>query len=222
MSSPNLPISPPFEYCDIRPWVEELSRRMEEARAMGTNVVNLSYTHPRGFFPLPIVRRPAIREMLKTGWTFVREEGPPTPHPERYFIPEGWPTTCLTDGSLVWCDTKPFEDEIERRHLGERVADLTGFHPRGAIPDDILKRIQRRKNPKWREEMSNEIEKLRGQANKDEAFATTQESRAEGQATKEGGDPTALLRSAAELRARAEQARQQVKWLSWELTGQAP
>jgi len=224
----------PYWTCPIWPWVEELLRRVDEARTVGVSVLNLSYTHPRGYFPNQICWRPAILKIIRDGhWKYDRMEGPPVQFPERYFIPPG-----LDPRTLEYCDTKPFEEEIELRYreaygqgfwadagpdYGQKyipgAADLTGFHPRGEIPNVILKRLERRKDPKWREQVQNEIDKILASANQDEGRAKTAESRAEGVATRPDGlgDPTALLRSALELRARAEQARAQARFLRFEL-----
>ena len=211
-----------YEYQPIMPWVNELKYRMEEAVAKRTNLADLSYAHPRGFFPNKIRQRKEIRELLRqaqsAGWLFNVMPGPQVVFPNLFFLPAGWPTTVLADGSLEWCDTTPFELEIEKRFRegkvthGWRHANLTGFHPRGEISPIILHRIRRRQDPKWRSEMREHISVLVAQANKDEAFAQTQEDRSVAIASKnEGtGDPTALLRSAEELRARSTEARRQV------------
>jgi hypothetical protein len=225
-----------YEYCDISPWVHELLSRMEEARQAGTNVVNLSYTHQRGFFPNQIVRRKGVRELLKQGWSYIRDESPPSPRPTLMFMPVG-----LDIRTLEWCDTTPWEQEIALReaeafqagrwiHNGDTtdqdvtmkwfpgVVELTG-HPRGDIPDVILKRIKRRKDPNWRVLMANEIDKLNGEANQDEGRAKGLEQRAEAFATKpnDPGDPTALLQSAAGLRQRAEELRRTASYYKLEL-----
>ena len=64
--------------------------------------------------------------------------------------------------------------------------------------------------------MMTEIERLTGEANKAEAFAKTQLERAQAFKDQER-DPTALQAGAKELVERAEQFRENVKWLKKEL-----
>lgn len=219
-----------FEWCPIQPWCSELLTRIEEARSAGTNVVNLSYSHPRGYFPNQIVRRSAIKQLMEqarsAGWLFDLSRAAPAPSPNRFFLPTGWAATMLTDGSLTWCNLAPFIEEIERRKdealLNGRVVDMTGFHERGEIPHEILERIAHRNDDRWKRKMREQIEKLRSEANQDDGRAKTAEQRAEGIATKptEPGDPTPLLQSAAALRERAQQARNQALFLEHELGDQ--
>jgi hypothetical protein len=211
-----------WEYCDIAPWLQELGLRIQEAQAAKTNIVNISYTHPRGLFPPQIRRRAPILAYMKQaqaiGWYFDSSSSPGTPYSNLYFLPTGWGAEILVNGTLDWCPTAPFEQEIERRVMEAQavspipVIDLTCYHERGGISPVILKRIERRRDPKWRELVDAEITRLRGEANKDEAFAKTQEERAEGV-----DNPTALLQAAKELRARAAQSREQVRHLAREL-----
>lgn len=214
-----------YEYCPLLPWYNEVVTRMHEAHLAGSNVVNLSYTHPRGYIPTKILRRKAVRELLAVGWGVDNAASAPTPAPDNWFLPRG-------SKDLEYCDLDPFLKEIERRereavaeaqtmtrHDGQKhvpLSDLTTFHPRGGIPPAISKRLDRRRNRTWRQDMMAEIERLTGEANKAEAFAKTQEER--GNAFKDDGrDSKPLLDSAKELVGRAEQLRENVKWLRKEL-----
>jgi hypothetical protein len=213
-----------YEYCPILPWYNEVVTRMHEASAAGSHVVNLSYTHPRGYIPTKILNRRDIRKVL-TGWVVDNAATAPTPAPDHWFLPRG-------SKDLEYCDLDPFLKEIERRereavaealtlsrHDGQRhvpLSDLTTFHPRGGIPPAITKRLDRRRNRTWRQDMTAEIERLTGEANKAEAFAKTQLERAQAFKDQER-DPTALQAGAKELMERAEQFRENVKWLKKEL-----
>lgn len=218
-----------FEWCPITPWYKELINRFQEAQTARTNVVNLSFSHPRSYFPAQILRRREIRMCIATaktqGWVIDTRRTPLVEFPNRYFLPPGWAPNILTDGTLEWCDTKPFEQEIALRgretksFFGYEFMDLSGFHIRGEIPAIILRRIERHKNGKWKQETREEIKRLLGEANQDEARAKNAEDRAEGVATKiEGpGDPTALLNSAQTMRERARQTKEKAALLEREL-----
>ena len=213
-----------YESCDIRPWVAELITRMQEAAAAGTNIVNLSYSHPRGWFPNQIVRRPAIRAALR-GWLYDNSRGPPSARSGHLFMPNG-------PVDLSTCDTEPFFREIELREYEAQVeaynramadgqvhtptVDLGVGHPRGGIPDTILERLRRRKDRAWVSSTNDEIDRLFGEANKAEAFAQTQRDRAEGLKSK-GDDPSRLLAAAEDLTEKARQLREQARFLKKEL-----
>lgn len=212
-----------YEYCPILPWYNEVVTRMHEAAAAGTNVVNLSCTHPRGYIPNQILRRKEIREALK-GWYVDTTKSIPAPAPDHWFMPRG-------SKDLEYCDLDPFLKEIERREKEATAAaaasrqagrqtiplvDLTSWHERGGIPATIMNRLERRKSKTWREDVMKEIDRLTGEANKAEAFAKTQEERAA--AFKDDGkDPSALAAGAQELKARAAQFRENAKWLKKEI-----
>ena len=225
-----------LEMCDVNPWLQEIAVRLEEARAAGSNVVNLGYTHPRGYFPNQILRRSKVRELMKQclgqGWFFSTEKFPPEQRLERYFNPKSpsHPTKTLPDG-IEYAEVAPYLEEIKRRQdeadrhfylldCGEygikkmflSYTDLTSHHPRGEIPSSILKRIDRRKDQDWIKKTREEIDRLFGEANKATSFAKTQDERAEGVE-----DPAKLKAAAKELRDRAEQFRWQARWLSKEL-----
>lgn len=213
-----------YEYCPILPWYNEVVTRMHEASAIGSHVVNLSHTHPRGYIPNQIIRRKEIRAVL-SGWSIDNTKTAVVPAPENWFLPRG-------SKDLDYCSLEPFLKEIERRekeaqalaemqsrHDGKRhvpLCDLTSWHERGGIPPPIMERLTRRKSKTWREEMLKEIERLAGEANKADGFAKTQEER--GNAFKDDGrDSKPLLDSAKELRERAQQFRQNAEWLKKEL-----
>ena len=206
-----------YEYCPILPWYNEVVTRMHEAAAAGTNIVNLSYTHPRGFIPNQIIRRKEIRTAL-IGWQYDNSRAPVRTAPDNWFLPRG-------SKDLEYCDLDPFLKEIDRREKEAFAAkkegrfplvDLTPWHERGGIPPPIMARLERRKSRTWRDDVLKEIERLNGEANKADGFAKTQDERAVG-IKDSGKDPTALLAAAQELRERAEQFRQNAKWLQKEL-----
>lgn len=209
-----------YEYCPILPWYNEVVTRMHEAAAAGSHIVNLGFTHPRGYIPNQILRRKEIRAVLK-GWDVNTAKSPETPVPNSWFLPRG-------SKDLEHCELSMFMKEIEKREK-EAVAearalslqygrsiigivDLTPWHPRGGIPDDVLFRLQQRKNKSWQEETRKEIDRLNGLANKDESFAKTQEERVE-----RVDDPTKVKAAAQELRERAAKYREQAAWLKREL-----
>lgn len=224
-----------FEWSPIAGWYQEIVTRMHEAHAAGSHVVNLSCTHPRGYIPNQIIRRPAIRALLRE-WSYDNTRAPVPLEPPRVWLPKGWPHN--TD--LAYCPLQPFLDEILRReheaeleakakalppttllHRGEvieiatvsvPVVDLTNWHPRGGIPTTILMRLERRRSDHWRREMQAEIDRLRGLANKDDSLAATNKDRADGVT-----DRTKLEASVLELKARAAQYRAQARWLTEEL-----
>lgn len=206
-----------FKWCDIRPFLAEITARMHEASAAGTNIVNLSASHPRGFIPNQIIRRPAVRALLN-GWYYDNSRTvPPTP-PQVYWLPKKWGPR----SDIETCPLKPFLAEVELRHTEAEqeaklrgsipIVDLTTWHPRGGIPLQIIKRINRRNSPEWVKQTRAEIDRLLGQANKDEGFARTQIERADSV-----DDRSRLEAAAKDLRARAEQYRAQAKWLKEEL-----
>jgi hypothetical protein len=135
---------------------------------------------------------------------------------------------------LNTCDLAPFHNEIELRNYeaemeaynkalqsGQRevpVVDLTNYHPRGGIPYTILARMDRRKSKKWLDETRAEIDRLKGEINKAEAFARTQEER--GKAfIDDGRDGSNLLGAAQQLKTDAAFMRAQAKLLEQELVG---
>jgi hypothetical protein len=213
-----------YEYCPILPWYNEIVTRMHESAAAGQAVVNLSYTHPRGYIPNQIIRRPQVRAALQ-GWQVITGKTAPTLPPDRWFLPRG-------AKDLEFCDLDIFLKEIDRREqeakaeafgqsqldakLHVPAADLSSWHPLGGIPPVIMKRLERRKSPQWREEVRSEIDKLLGDANKSESFANTQDERATAM-TDQGKDPTALRAAANDLRERAAVARQNAQWLKKEI-----
>jgi len=219
----------PLWYCPIQPWLEELHRRISEAHALNTNVVNLSYTHPRGFFPPIILRRKYVREYVKTaqdqGWIFDTNRFAPQPAPDRWFTP-------AANLDLNTCDLKPFQAEISRREdeaaqaslaayqaTGRRsltLVDLTSWHPRGGIPNTIMARLNRRKDKSWIEKMGSEIQRLYGEANKLEATARTQREKAQGFKEMER-DPSNYLAAAEKLDADAAAMRAQARFLKSEI-----
>jgi len=212
-----------YESCPIAPWVAEIVTRMHEAAAAGTPVVNLSYTHPRGYIPNQIIRRPEVRKVM-AGWSYDNARTAPTPIPDHWFLPPGI--------DIAYGPLAPFEQEIARREAeaaqeaaaktamdGERhisVIDLTTFHPRGGIPLVVMARLSRRKSKTWRTEMLAEIERLQGEANRAEAFSQTQKDRAEAMASK-GSDPNPLLASAQRELEKAATARAQIVMIKKEM-----
>lgn len=160
-----------WEYCDLTPWLTEIVARMHEAAAAGTNLVNLSWSHPRGFIPNQIVRRRQVRELLK-GWRFDNSKYPPNGAVTGgYWAPRG------AEPDLETCSLLPFRKEVERREA-EALAthtplDLTPGHPRGGIPEVILRRLAQRVDKGWRAEQEAYIGKLRGDANRAAALAQT-------------------------------------------------
>lgn len=209
----------------IEPWLGELVARMHEATALGLNTVDCSSTHPRGYIPNQILRRPKARELLR-GWAIRAGGLPELMPPNGLWVP-------MQGLDLNTCDLRPFEHEIEVRQYeadllaynqalqdGERhipILDLTCWHPRGGIPDPIMRRLERRKSPTWRRETEAEIRRLKGEANQAVAFAGTQLERAQSKEESEKGDPTALRASAAELKRRAAELRATAAWLETEL-----
>lgn len=203
-----------YEWCDIRPWYNEIVTRMHEANAAKTGFANLSYSHPRSYIPGQILRRPAIRALLQ-GWHYDNTRAPIQPPPPNIWLPTGWPSN--TD--LEHCSLKPFVDEIELRYVEATainpvcpIVDETNWHPRGGIPHQIVIRLGRRKDPSWMKQMQTEVDRLLGLANKDESFALTQKDRIESVE-----DPSKLEASVRELKARAQQYRAQAKWLREEM-----
>lgn len=154
-----------YETCNLDPWIQEIVNRMHESTSQGKPFVDLSYEHPRGFIPQPILRRKAVREVLK-GWTVRAAKSAPTPEPNNVWIG-------AQGKDLERCSLTPFRQEIELRERESFVADLTNHHPRGGIPKVILDRIGMHNNRKWREQMAEEIDKLQGQANRAEALSKT-------------------------------------------------
>lgn len=206
-----------YECCPIDGWYQEIVTRMHEARAAGSDVVNLGWTHQRGFIPNQIIRRPKIRELLN-GWTYTNARTPSTEHPPAPWLPPGWGGV-----DLDTCPLQPFIDEIafreEEAHKYAKEAgapfpiiDMTDWHPRGGIPGKISKRIERRNSQSWRRGARDEIDRLLGLANKDDSFAQTQIERMDAVE-----DPSRLEAAARDLRARAEQYRAQARWLTEEL-----
>jgi hypothetical protein len=202
-----------YESCPIEGWYQEIVTRMHEAHAAGSSVVNLSWTHQRGYIPNQILRRPKIRELLKE-WAVDNSRTPSTEQPPALWIPVGWAGVDLNT-----CPLQPFIDEISLRETEARSAsgvcpilDTTAWHPRGGIPDPIMHRLERRRSQEWLRKTREEIAHLYGLANKDDSFAQTQQER-----TDAVEDPTRLEAAAKELRARAEQYRAQARWLTEEL-----
>jgi hypothetical protein len=200
-----------LEWCPIEGWVAEIVTRMHEAHAAGAPVANLSYTHPRGYIPTQILRRPAVREVLE-GWQYYSAKSPPTVEPARVWIPPGWESA-----DLATCPLQPFVDEIslrEAEYQGSefRVIDMTNWHPRGGIPEVIQDRLYKRSSDTWRRKAREEIDHLLGLANKDESFAQTQQER-----MPKYEDASRLEAAARELRERAEQHRAKARWLVEEL-----
>jgi hypothetical protein len=170
-----------YENCDIRPWVQEIVNRMHETKVENKPYLDLSYGHPRGFIPNQIIRRRAVQEILK-GWPVYSAKSAPTPETGKMWagaIGQDWNT----------CDVRPFIKELDRREQEAAaeayklsatncvkhfpVVDTTCFHPRGGIPEIILNRIKLRSNTKWRTEVSAEIHRLLGEANKAQGLAGT-------------------------------------------------
>jgi hypothetical protein len=215
-----------YRSCDIAPWLAEIVSRMHEAAAQQTNVVNLSYTHPRGFIPNQIIRRPAVQKTL-AGWMVWSDRYPADVYPDHVFMPRS-----VKKGTLDFCPTEIFEKEMAlREHEALQTArqtphpadlkvcpliDLTNFHPRGGVPAAILARLERRKSRTWMEEARAQVQKLQSEANKAEAFAQTQKERAEGLQSK-GGDPAPLLAAAQRELEKAETARAQAKLIRTEM-----
>lgn len=213
--------------CDITPWYNEICTRMHEAHAAGTSVVQLGASHPRGFIPTVILRRPAIRALLKE-WQVDTLRPPPDIYPAG----NQWLPAMNLD--LSTCDLAPFINEIELRNYeaeveaynkalqtGQKeipITDLTNHHPRGGIPHTILIRLDRRKSKKWLDETRAEVARLKGEANKAEAFAKTQEERAQA-FIDQGRDGTNLLHGATQLKTDAAYMRAQAKLLEQELVG---
>ena len=207
-----------YETCPIEPWCAEIATRMHEAHASGSTVLSLGPAHPRGFIPNQILRRPAVKELIGT-WTVDVDSGIVAAYPNYIWAPPG-----IIDFGT--CDLVPFEQEIEVRVYEAEVeaynksvatglkhvpvVDLTNNHPRGGIPDMVMRRLDRRRNKKWRQEAEAEISRLEGEANQAEAFAKTQDERARGLEDSQR-DPTNLRASAQELRERAELLRAQAR-----------
>jgi hypothetical protein len=200
-----------FEWCPIEGWVAEIVGRMHEAHAAGAQIVNLSFTHPRGYIPNQIIRRPAVQEVLK-GWTYTNAKTPTPMEPPKVWMPPGWANVDLES-----CPLQPFVDEIAGREAEQpgnefHIIDMTNWHPRGGIPEVIIDRLTRRSNDSWRRKTRDEIDHLLGLANKDVSFAQTQQDRME-----RYEDPSRLEAAARELRERAEQHRARARWLTEEL-----
>lgn len=220
-----------YESCDIRPWAEEYSSRLQEAveegvRANAPVVVNLSVSHPRGFFPNQILRRLIRKKLLH----------PEVPYVSGAFLPP--PPMNLPDMAIRGCkdlDTcklAPWIKEIEKRDAeaqaeaaakqavdGQRhipISDLTGHHPRGGIPATILKRIELRKDIRWKIAVEEKIRELLGEANQCDARAINMKSRAEIQVSK-GNSPEALLAASKEQTEKAEALRGQAADLKSDL-----
>lgn len=207
-----------FEWCPIDGWVAEIVTRMHEAHAVGSKIVNLSWTHPRGYIPTQIVRRPQVRSLLKE-WEADTTKTPPSAPPPKVWIPKGWPKN--TDWDT--CPLRPFLDEItvreseavEQAHRAGRpfpLLDMTSWNPKGGFPPAILQRLSRRSNPTWRKQTAEEINRLEGEANKATSFAKTQAERSEAV-----DDPSKLIAASKELSERAALYRAQAKWLIEEL-----
>jgi len=206
-----------YECCPIEGWYQEIVTRMHEAHAAGAGVVNLSWTHPRGFIPNQIIRRPSIRALLKD-WVVDNSRTPSSEQPPAMWLPPGWVNVDLDS-----CPLRPFIDEIELReaeairHFKEGhtvcpIIDMTAWHPRGGLPSQITKRLDLKRSQVWQRETREEIVRLYGLANKDDSFAQTQHER-----TESVEDPTRLEAAARDLRARAEQYRARARWLTEEL-----
>jgi hypothetical protein len=221
----------PLWSCDIQPFVDELANRFTEAQKSGATVLNLSYTHANGFFPTAITHREPIRTILRDavskGWSIDRTIGPAKPYPDNIWMPKGMRRGKI---DLLTCDLLPFIKELDRREEEAKldaeamtirkgksvlaVVDLTAFCSEGTFPPAIWDRIKRRRDRSWVKETQSQIDKLEGQANKDEAFAHTQLDRMESVE-----DPTKLKASADELVARAASLRVQANFLKRELVG---
>lgn len=219
----------PLWSCDIRPWLAELHQRMQEAHAVQSNVVNLSYAHPRGFFPGIILRRRAVRDYMKQaqagGWLFNIEKNPPAPYPDHVWMPK-------KGLDLNICPTAPFEREMALREEEAKreaalrqqqtgmkhvpIVDLTNWHPRGGIPPEILRRIERRRDRRWVEETNSEVQRLFGEANRMEALAKTQREKAEG-FKQNGRDGSNYLAAAEKAETDADSLRAQARILRSEL-----
>jgi hypothetical protein len=214
-------VTPPYSYetCPIEPWAAEIVNRMHEAAALGTAVVNLSYTHPRGFIPNQILRRPPVRKIL-SGWSYNAERLSPVLYPDRVWLSGA-------GLNLDYCPTAPFEREIALRE-NEAIAavrtglsslpliDLTNWHPRGGIPLAIVARLERRKSKVWREEAASKVASLYGEANQAEGLAKSMREKAAGLADN-GKDPAAMLAAVTEQNQRAEMLRQQARFFKQEL-----
>lgn len=206
-----------YETCDLAPWLQEISNRMHEAAAANTNRVNLSCSHPRGYIPNQILRRPMVRKLM-TGWTYDNSRSFPHPAPDNWF---------KSGLNYETCSTRAFEKEISLREKEAQaevkagramfpVVDLTTWHPRGGIPKTILERIERRGDRDWRIEMQQEIDSLLGEANKAEAHSGTMKARAEIQVSK-GNSPEALLNASKEAMKRAADLRAQAELIKKEM-----
>jgi hypothetical protein len=198
---------------------------MHEAHAAGQHILDLSYTHPRGFIPNQILRRSSSKKLLE-GWTWSNTRLPPSPMPEHWWNP--YPPNV----DLGYAPLDPFVREIELREYeagvekerkqqmtGERavaILDTTAFHPRGGIPYMIMARLKRRRDLDWRKKTVAEIERLRGDANKDLAFAKTQAERA-ASLKDDGKDYSAMLASVEELKARAAASKAEAQFLESEM-----
>jgi hypothetical protein len=220
-----------YESCDIRPWAEEYSTRLQEAveegvRANAPVVVNLSVSHPRGFFPNQIINRLKYKKLLH----------PEVPYISGAFLPP--PPMNLPDMTirgckdLETCKMGPWIKEIEKRDEeakreaqaktaldGQRhipISDLTGHHPRGGIPAIILKRIELRNDPRWRIAIEEKIRELNGEANQCDARSLNMKSRAEIQVSK-GNSPEALLAASKEQMEKAAALREQAADLKSDL-----
>lgn len=215
-----------YESCDIRPWADEYSRRLQEAVELGvqTNtpvVVNLSVTHPRGFFPNQIIRRLVGKKLLHHEVPYISGATVPSPAPVN-------PMRIRGCSDLKTCKLKPWIKEIERREEeakeeayqkyavdGQKhlpIVDLTDYHPRGGIPSEILKRIELKNDPRWKQAMESKIRDLGGEANQCEARANNMRERSEGVK-----DPTKLLAASAEQLEQAKVLRAQAAALKEEL-----
>jgi hypothetical protein len=98
-----------YESCDLAPWHAEIVQRMHEAHAAGQHILDLSYTHPRGFIPNQILRRPTSKKLLE-GWTWSNTRLPPSP------MPEHW-----------WNPYPPNVDPSRTFRSGDRVAGVRGW-----------------------------------------------------------------------------------------------
>jgi hypothetical protein len=209
-----------YESCDLTPWLSEIVNRMHECHAAQQPVLDLSYTHPRGFIPNQILRRKTAQVLLKD-WHWTNAKGPATPMPEYWWNPYQ-PNVDLNyvplDPFLKEIELREHEAEMEKRAGLRLVAltDLTSFHPRGGIPLTIMTRLARRKDVNWRKEMTAEIARLRGDANKDIGFAETQQVRAIA-LRDDNKDSTAMFQSVKDLKARAEASKAHAKFLESEL-----
>ena len=170
-----------YESCNLAPWIEEIVSRMRESHAAGTPVVNLSFSHPRGYIPPQILRRKQVRELLN-GWQVNAARVEPDNYPAREFAYSSDPKIVAREIELREAEAAEEAARLTAAncHTHIPIADLTNFHPRGGIPEAVLNEVRARNSIAWRVRMNQEIHRLQGEANRAEALSKTLLEKADG------------------------------------------